>query len=92
MAFVLKKKQDFEFQVEGAEKIYTIPAIDTFNADEIQAFQELRGTENITEAIEAFKKTLFSKCEGIEGAALSDYQLMLVLKAYIESQADSLGK
>lgn len=92
MAFVLKKKEDFEFQIEGSEKIYTIPAIDTLTFDEVEALRSIRGSQNIKENMETFKNVLFAKCEGLEEANLSDFQMLLLLKAYEESQGEKVGE
>lgn len=92
MAFVLKKNKAFEFQIEGSEKVYEIPAIDTFNADEIEAFRKLMGSSDLKNNIETFKEVLFSKCEGLDAEGLSDYQYLMILRAYEESQkADGLS-
>ncbi len=92
MAFVLKKKADFEFQIEGSDTIYTIPAIDTLNLDEVEALRSIRGSQNLKKNMDTFKKVLFSKCEGLEEANLSDFQMLLILQAYEESQGEKVGE
>lgn len=92
MAFVLKKKEDFEFQIEGSEKIYTIPAIDTLSLEEVDALRKLRGSDNLSENMETFKKVLFDKCEGLEEANLSDFQMLIILQEYEKSQGQKVGE
>lgn len=86
MAFVLKKNQNFDFQIEGAEKTYTIPAIDTFNVDEIEIMRHLKDTKSLRTNLNAIRGVLMSKMEDTEGLSLSDFQWLLILKAYMESQ------
>ena len=86
MAFVLKKKADFEFQIEGSDRIYTIPAIDTLSFDEVEALQKIRGSEDLGLIKDTFQKVLFDKCEGLDEEHLSDYQLLMVLQAYQKEQ------
>lgn len=92
MAFVLKKKADFEFQIEGDERIYTIPAIDTLSFDEVEALRKIRGSEDLNQIKETFQKVLFDKVEGLDEANLSDYQLLIVLQAYQREQGLNTGE
>ena len=92
MAFVLKKKADFEFQIEGSERIYTIPAIDTLSFDDVAALQRIRGSEDLNLIKETFQKVLFDKCEGLNEANLSDYQLLMILQAYQKEQGLDTGE
>lgn len=92
MAFILKKKADFEFQIEGSEKIYTIPAIDTLSLDEVEALEKIRGSEDLKLIKDTFQKVFFDKCEGLSEAGLSDYQLLMVLQAYQAEQGVAAGE
>lgn len=92
MAFILKKKADFEFQIEGSEKIYTIPAIDTLSLDEVEALEKIRGSEDLKLIKDTFQKVFFDKCAGLSEAGLSDYQLLMVLQAYQAEQGVAAGE
>ena len=91
-AFILKKKADFEFQIEGSDKIYTIPAIDTLSLDEVETLRGIRTQNNLKENMETFKKVILDKCEGLAEANLSDFQMLLILRAYEESQGEKAGE
>lgn len=86
MAFVLKKNQDFQFQIEGTEKTYTIPAIDTFNVDEIEVFRKLQDTKSLRANLNAIRHILLEKMDDREGLNLSDYQWLMIINAYSASQ------
>ncbi len=92
MAYVLKKKADFEFQIEGNEKVYTIPAVDTLSIDEVDALQQIQGSSDLNLIKDTFQKVFFDKCEGLGEAGLSDYQLLILLQAYQKEQGMATGE
>lgn len=85
--FVLKKQESFTFQMEGSDKVYTLPELTELGVDDTLQFNEIATTKDIRSQILACKEFILRHVPEVEELGLGEMAYVQIFTAYAGSQA-----
>lgn len=89
--FVLKRKKEFEFQIEGNKETYKLPPFSKLPIDDVEYFNKLQHVE-LPEQIEIAKTFLLKYEPDLGKINLGDTEFLQIFGAYAKSQQNEAGE
>lgn len=91
--FVLKKRKDFVFEIDGAKGQFTLPGRSSLSFDDVALFDRLRRTEaDTTQRGNIIKEFILKYAPGLEELDLADMAYLDIMQAYEIAQGRALGE
>jgi len=90
--FVLKKRKDFVFEVDGVEGEFTLPGRSALTFDDVALFDRLRSEEDTTMRGSIIKEFILKHAPGLKKLDLADMAYLDIMQAYEIAQGRALGE
>lgn len=86
--YVIKKHPGFTFAMEGADTVYTIPALADLSVQDVVNFDKVAKLNDVTKQCQECKAFILRYAPDLASESIGDMEFVQIFTAYAKSQAE----